>query len=170
MKKINVKEFIKSKYIKIIVVAAMIFLAALYISTYWYQVALIQGDSMQPTYHNGQFVLLDKHTDNFACGDVVAFRCEGVKGVLIKRIAAVPGDTVQISEGILYRNGVPVEEAWINGEITYAGIAEQPLTLSEGEYFMLGDNYEESKDSRYEKIGNISEKNILGKVIELSIR
>ena len=139
----------------------MIFFAALYLSTYWYQIALIQGDSMLPTYHNWQFVLLDKHTEEYDCGDVIAFRCDGVKGVLIKRIVAVPGDTVQITEGILYRNGDPVNEM---GYIAYGGIAEQPIVLGEDEYFLLGDNYQESHDSRYEDIGCVLKENIHGEV------
>ena len=138
----------------------MIFFAALYLSTYWYQIALIQGDSMLPTYHNWQFVLLDKHTEEYDCGDVIAFRCDGVKGVLIKRIVAVPGDTVQITEGILYRNGDPVNEM---GYIAYGGIAEQPIVLGEDEYFVLGDNRNNSEDSRYANIGNIKKEYIIGK-------
>lgn len=144
---------------------AVIFFTALYLSTYWYQVALIQGDSMLPTYHNWQFVLLDKHTEEYAYGDVVAFRCDGVKGVLIKRIAAVPGDTVQILEGVLYRNGVPVEEGRLNGHLEFEGIAKQLIILSAGEYFLLGDNYEVSRDSRYQEIGCIPEEDFIGKVV-----
>ena len=155
----------KSRLLKWILVVAVIFFTALYLSAYWYQVALIQGDSMLPAYHNWQFVLLDKHTEEYAYGDVVAFRCDGVKGVLIKRIAAVPGDTVQIEEGVLYRNGLPVEEERQSGHLEFAGIAKQPITLSSGEYFLLGDNYEVSRDSRYEEIGCIPEENIIGKVV-----
>lgn len=120
---------------------------------------------MEPSYHSWQFVLLDKHTKRYGCGDVVAFQCDGLKAVLIKRVVAVPGDTVQIVDGVLYRNGAPAEERLVNGSLDYAGIAEKPMTLGENEYFLLGDNYEESKDSRYEKVGCVLEKDILGKVI-----
>ncbi len=120
---------------------------------------------MEPSYHNWQLVLLDKHTGHYGCGDVVAFRCEELGAVLVKRVVAVPGDTVQIVDGILYKNGMPAEEILAKGYLTYAGIAEQKVTLVEGEYFLLGDNYEESKDSRYEAVGCVQEKDILGKVV-----
>ena len=142
-----------------------IFFLCFYISRFWYQIMLIQGDSMEPSYHSWQFVLLDKHTKQYDCGDVVAFQCDGLKAVLIKRVVAVPGDTVQIVDGVLYRNGAPTEEGLVNGSLDYAGIAEKTVTLGENEYFLLGDNYEESKDSRYEKVGCVLEEDILGKVI-----
>lgn len=120
---------------------------------------------MEPSYHSWQFVLLDKHTKQYGCGDVVAFRCDGLKAVLIKRVVAVPGDTVQIVDGVLRRNGAAVEDGLVNRRLDYAGIAEKAVILGENEYFLLGDNYEESKDSRYEKVGCVLEKDILGKVI-----
>ncbi len=120
---------------------------------------------MEPSYHNWQMVLLDKHTSHYGCGDVVAFRCEELGAVLVKRIVAVPGDTVQIEDGILYKNGLPAEESLIKEYLTYAGIAERPVVLAEGEYFLLGDNYGESKDSRYEEIGCVRKEDILGKVL-----
>ncbi len=155
----------RNKSIKIIIGAAVMFLAALYISTNLYQVMLIQGDSMLPTYHSWQFTLLDKRIEDFYSGDVVAFTCDGAKGVLVKRIVAVPGDSVQIKDKILYVNGSPVEQELVTAELNYSGIAEQKIILSEEEYFLLGDNYEYSKDSRYEEIGCIRQEQILGKVI-----
>lgn len=142
-----------------------LFLVCFYISHFWYQVMLIQGGSMEPSYHSWQFVLLDKHTKSYGCGDVVAFRCDGLKTVLVKRVVAVPGDTVQIVDGVLRRNGAAVEDGLVNRRLDYAGIAEKAVILGENEYFLLGDNYEESKDSRYEEVGCVSEKDILGKVI-----
>ena len=142
-----------------------LFLLCLYISRFWYQVMLIQGDSMEPSYHSGQLVLLDKHTKQFGSGDVVAFRCHGLDAVLVKRIVAVPGDTVWIVDGVLHRNGIPAEEGLVKGSLAYAGIAKEPLTLGEGEYFMLGDNQEESKDSRYEEVRCVLEEDILGRVL-----
>lgn len=142
-----------------------LFLLCLYVSRFWYQLMLIQGDSMEPSYHSWQLVLLDKHTKRYDCGDVVVFRSEGLKAVLVKRVAAVPGDTVWIVDGILYKNGAPAEDGLVNGRLSYAGIAEEPLTLMENEYFLLGDNHEESRDSRYEEVGRVLTEDILGKVI-----
>lgn len=74
----------------IIVVTLMI--AAWYVSKYHYQLMLIQGDSMTPTYHNLQLVVLDKHDREYAVGDVIAFRCDGLDCVLVKRIAEITSD------------------------------------------------------------------------------
>ncbi|MGN0435978.1 MAG: signal peptidase I, partial [Wujia sp.] len=69
-----------------------LFVAAMLVSRYFYQFMLIQGDSMKPTYHNLSLVIIDKHNRDFDRGDVIAFRCDGVSGVLVKRIVGVPGD------------------------------------------------------------------------------
>ncbi len=143
----------------------LIFLLCLYISTFWCQVMLIQGDSMEPAYHDWQFVLLDKHTEAFGIGDVVAFRCKGLDGLLVKRIAAVPGDALQIVDGKLYVNGQASQEEWWSHTISYAGRAAEPITLAEEECFVLGDNLVYSKDSRYEEVGSIKKEAIIGKVI-----
>ena len=135
------------------------------ISTFWIQFALIQGASMEPSYHNGQLVFLNKQVKSLQAGDVVAFRSDKPKGILIKRIAAEPGDTVQIVSGILYVNDLPVTDMFGNQEIVFAGIAAEPITLGEGEYFVMGDNVAYSKDSRYEEIGCINKADIVGKVI-----
>ncbi len=120
---------------------------------------------MEPAFHSGQLVLLRKNFKDLQAGDVVAFRSEGLKGILIKRIAAGPGDTVEITEGTLYLNGVARTEAFEGKSIEFAGIAAEPVTLKEGEYFVLGDNVAHSKDSRYEEIGCVRQMDIIGKVV-----
>lgn len=138
-----------------------IILLCLYVSMFHFQLMLVQGDSMMPTYHSWEFVLLDKHRIEYQRGDVAAFRCDGLKSVLIKRIAAVPGDTVDIQNGIVLVNGQPEE----NTPETFPGDVSLPLTLSEGEYFLLGDNRAQSKDSRYQAVGIVNAKDLLGKAV-----
>ncbi len=133
-----------------------------YISAFHYQLMLLLGSSMEPTYHNGQFLILDKHSGNYDHGDIIAFTKESINGYLVKRIIAVPGDNVLISGGILYINGHPQDKC---RPITFAGIAEELIFLEEGDYFVLGDNLTESKDSRYEEIGLVNETEIKGKVL-----
>lgn len=152
-------------YKKYILMLTVIALAAWLISTFWLQLALIQGDSMEPSFHSGQLVLLRKNFKDLQVEDVVAFRSEGLKGILIKRIAAGPGDTVEITEGTLYLNGVARTEAFEGKSIEFAGIAAEPITLKEGEYFVLGDNVAHSRDSRYEEIGCVRQRDIIGKVV-----
>ena len=80
---------------------------------------------------------------------------------IIKRIVAVPGDTIQIRDGHVYVNGDIADELYTE----FGGTAYEPLTLGEDEYFVLGDNREQSKDSRYKDIGVINREQIIEKAI-----
>lgn len=184
---ILLKEKLKS-YAGWLLAIILIIMAAWYISEFHYQLMLIQGDSMSPSFHHLQLVVLDKHSEEFSYGDVVAFRCAGLDAVLVKRVVACPGDTVQIVFlNEMSSNGQDTSELGalnvkkggillVNGEINtvygreavfdYAGIAEKELKLGKGEYFVIGDNVAESKDSRYQSIGTVRVEDIIGKVLE----
>lgn len=153
-------RFIKSKLLWVVL---LVLFLTWYISAFWYQLMLLQGSSMEPAYHSGQFLLLDKHSKNYQYNDVVAIKKDNISGFLVKRIVAIPGDCVYINNGVLYING-EIKDEW-QKIIDFAGIAKEPVILGEGNYFVLGDNVAESKDSRYEEIGLISENEIKGKVI-----
>lgn len=145
----------------VIAVAALI---AWMVSHYWLQLAVVIGDSMEPAYHNLQFVLLDKHISSLESGDVIAFRNETTGGYLIKRVIAVPGDSIWIDNGILYVNG-EISGLYRDEEIAYAGIAGNEIFLTQNEYFVMGDNHEHSRDSRYEEIGYVYNTEIIGRVL-----
>ena len=148
---------------KIIILVCIIIVTKI-ISTYWYQVLLVQGQSMSPTYKSWEMVMIEKRFDELYQDDVIAFYSKGVNAILIKRIVAAPGDTVLIVNGNIYINDELLkEDYYINLE--YAGSAEQALHLEKDEYFVLGDNYEVSKDSRYKEIGCVKVDSILGKVV-----
>ncbi len=140
----------------------IVLVASFLCSTYLLQLALIQGESMAPAYHHMQIVLVSKLSQNYSRGDVVVFRKDDIGGLLIKRVAAVPGDEVQISKGRLFVNGKTVENLELIDE---AGRAETMIVLGEDQYFVLGDNVNQSIDSRSGKIGDISQTQILGRVI-----
>lgn len=136
-----------------------------YISANWYQLSLIHGESMSPAYHNLQFVIIDRHSKDYTYGDVIAFRCDGLKSVLVKRIAACPGDMVEIKDGTLYVNDAISIIYDKENIFEYSGIARHPIYLDENQYFVIGDNIGESKDSRYEEVGMVYAEDIIGKVI-----
>lgn len=119
---------------------------------------------MTPSYHHLQLVILDKHNRNYQRGDVAAFWCEELSCTLVKRIAALPEDRVVIREETLYINDQPSKIYPEPGLFSYAGILADEIILGSGEYLLLGDNMEESKDSRYREVGIISESNIFGKI------
>ncbi len=135
-----------------------------YVSAYWYQFVLIRGKSMMPTYHPLQLVLLEKCVQEYRTGDVIAFRCEGFDTVLIKRIAAGPGDTVVIADGTLLVNGTPTP-LYREGAFGFAGLLDREITLADGEYIVIGDNIAESKDSRYPQVGVVRPETILGRLV-----
>lgn len=119
---------------------------------------------MAPSYHHLQLVMLNKHNRDFQRDDVVAFWCEDLSCTLVKRIAAIPGDRVVIRDESLYVNGQISDVYPEPGLFTYAGMLENEIILEPEEYLMLGDNVEESKDSRYLEVGLISETNFFGKI------
>ncbi len=155
---------LKQSLPQISVIAFILFLCC-YISANYYQLMLLQGDSMSPAYHNWQFTVIDKVHRDFSSGDVIAFRCDRLDSVLVKRIIACPGDRVLISNGALYVNGtqshiIPPAEI-----LTYPGIAEDTISLDQDEYFVLGDNHSLSIDSRYPSVGIVKTVEIIGKIL-----
>ncbi len=82
----------------------------------------------------------------------------------IRRIVGLPGETVQISDGVVYINGVPLSEKYRSGEMVYSGTASTALTLNNDEYFVLADNRSNNVDSRDSTIGPVDGHEIVGKV------
>ena len=105
----------------------------------------ISGYSMFPTLENGDYVLYSRIDHSFQCGDVIALQLpSGEK--YVKRIVAIGGDTVDIIDGVFYRNGEAIDDMLTleeEGGIIY------PLIVPEGDVFTLGDNRPESIDSRF---------------------
>lgn len=135
-----------------------------YVSKYHYQLMLVDGQSMEPTFRDKSVVLLDKHASERRTGDVVYCRCESVGRYIVKRIAAVPGDSIKAQDGVLYINGLP--SAPLPPEDFRAEyINDDDTLIPDGMYFLLGDNTEESVDSRYALVGLMPEECILAKVI-----
>lgn len=146
------------------VLAVIIFVAAFLVSRFFFQLMLIQGGSMEPTYHNMQLVLLEKNYGELAAGDVIAFGCEDLDSVLVKRVVALPGQSVVIRDGTLYVDGME-SPLYDRGAFEYAGLLEMEARIAGGNYAVIGDNVIESKDSRYEEVGFVDEGSVLGRVV-----
>lgn len=149
---------------RMIVLVGIIIFFAWICSHFFYQLMLIQGQSMEPSFHNLQFVWLNKYDHSYENGDVIAFRCDGISAVLVKRIVGKPGDIVSVEDGVLKVNG-KTDAFFEDSYFEYSGILETAILLRANEYIVIGDNIPESKDSRYEYIGVISGNDIVGKVV-----
>lgn len=148
---------------KNIFILLLILLISMYVSKNLYQLNLVQGNSMLPAYKNMELTIIDRRTADFKCGDVIAFYCPSLDCVLIKRIIATPGQTVLISNGNVLSDGIP--SPYVHQKVSFSGLAANEIKLSDNEFFVMGDNHSQSKDSRYEEIGCITRENILGRVI-----
>ena len=126
------------------------------------------GVSMEPGLYSGQTIFVNRVVYRIMLpkkNDVIVFLPNGNQNshYYIKRVVAVPGDTVQIINGILHVNREAVENVEEYDKMADAGIAENEITLQSGEYFVLGDNRNNSEDSRSANIGVVNENDIIGK-------
>ncbi len=137
------------------------------IVTYVGQRTEVVGSSMYPTLHDGDNLLVDKISYRFTDierFDIIVFEYQHEENVYyIKRIIGLPGETVQITDGNIYINGELLEEDYGYEVMESAGLAAEPVTLGENEYFVLGDNRNDSTDSRDPRVGNITRDIIVGK-------
>ncbi|MDO4265732.1 MAG: signal peptidase I [Eubacteriales bacterium] len=127
---------------------------------------MVSGHSMLPTLAAEDMCLVNRlcyDIGNPKRFDVVVFEREDTKQTNIKRVIGLPGDTVQIVGGSVYINNRKLDDPHI-GAVSLPGLAENPVELQKGEYFLLGDNADSSEDSRFANIGNVKRENIKGKV------
>ena len=126
------------------------------------------GISMKPTLENGEKIMVNRFVYMVSSpkqNDVIVFVPNGSinSHFYVKRVVGTPGDTIQIIDGHLYINDELYDYEEKYDEMAHAGIAENKITLKKGEYFVLGDNRNNSEDSRSANIGIINKKNIIGK-------
>ncbi|MFQ9086181.1 MAG: signal peptidase I [Roseburia sp.] len=128
----------------------------------------VVGQSMSETLENGDQILVNRFMYKVIgpkANDVIVFLPNGNEKshYYVKRVIGVPGDTVQIKDGRIYVNGTEFTEKVDVASIEDAGLAADAVTLGDDEYFVLGDNRNNSEDSRYANIGNIKREYIIGK-------
>lgn len=126
------------------------------------------GISMEPTLSNGQEILIDRFSYFFVSpgrGDVVVFLPNGNENshYYVKRVIGIPGDTISIQDGYVMINGILYEEDGEYDKMEDGGIAETEITLGEDEYFVLGDNRNNSEDSRSSNVGIVMRNYMIGK-------
>ncbi|MDM5249284.1 signal peptidase I [Lysinibacillus sp. G4S2] len=136
----------------------------------------VQGASMEPTFENGDKVIVNKvgpRISNYDRFDIIVFEAKEDEN-FIKRIIGLPGDHIAYKDDVLYINGKAYDEPYLTeykealrdkGNFTYDFTLEEQLgemTVPEGHFFVLGDNRRRSIDSRKQEVGFVSQDKILG--------
>ena len=132
--------------------------------------SVVEGSSMNPTLTNGDNLVVGRIQYTFSGPkrfDIIVFELKSEPGThYIKRVIGLPGETVQIKDGCVYINGtLLMSDVYGNAPIRRPGRASEPVTLGEGEYFVMGDNRNNSQDSRYDDPGNVTRAQIVGKAV-----
>ena len=147
--------------------AVVVVVMAFLIITYVGQRTMVSGQSMYPTLENKDQLLVDKLSYRFRDPerfDIIVFRFLYRENTYyIKRIIGLPGETVQIVDGVIYIDGEPLEENYGYEPIEDAKRASEPILLGEDEYFVMGDNRNDSSDSRDPAVANVSRSQIIGR-------
>lgn len=127
-------------------------------------VVVVAGTSMVPTLADGSVILTNHIKPNLEFGSIVVCDSDGLEENIVKRIIGCPGDIIDIDfeQGVVYRNGIALDEPYTNTltNIEYNDGISFPLTVEEDYYFVLGDNRNNSLDSRSSLIGLISKTDI----------
>jgi len=155
---------------EIVKTITFVLLAAFLIRYFLIQPFVVEGQSMEPNFHNSEYLIVEKVSYRFSepkRGDVIIFKAPSNPDLdYIKRIIALPGETIKITDNVIYVNGTAIKEKYIpSNDLTLINQDENSSlekTLGPDEFFVLGDNREHSSDSR--EFGILDRSKIIGKV------
>ncbi len=153
-----------------VIYVALILICIFWVPEHVIQRTVVNGESMENTLYTGESLLVEKVSYHFHDPeryDIIVFYPKGKEEdeYYVKRIYGLPGETIQIIDDQIYVNNEVIEDEYAKNEMDDPGIAQDPITLGEDEYFVLGDNRKVSLDSRDSDLGPIHKKNIAGHVI-----
>lgn len=156
---IQVFEWIWDIFIVLIIVYLII--------TFVVQNTKVSGHSMEPTLHNNDAVIVNKFIYHFKTphqGDIIVFPYQkDPSKKYIKRIIGLPGDIIDIENGMIYINGQILHEPYIIESWNVKGNISYPFKIPENTYFVMGDNRDYSADSRFQDVGTVQKSEIFGK-------
>lgn len=164
----NKMKHLLKELLSISIYLLLVFCAAYFIVTYVGQRTQVSGSSMETTLSDGDHLIVDKISYRFEDPerfDIIVFPFQyDTDTYYIKRIIGMPGETIQIDDsGNIYIDGELLEEAYGREVIQNPGRASDPILLGVDEYFVMGDNRNNSSDSRDPVVGNIHRDELIGK-------
>lgn len=162
------KEQLRKEILIWVVEIIFVIVLAYLFTAYGVEKTTMVGSSMENTLENGDKLIVNKMAYCFTSPkrfDIIVFKTAGREHsyYTIRRVIGLPGETVQITDGKIYIDGEELEENINVEKISNGGLAKEPMTLEEDEYFVLGDNRNGSEDSRFGNVGNITREAIAGK-------
>ena len=165
----TVRKIIKEIIVWLLLIVLTI-TASYFITTNVFVKTAVAGVSMEPTLMVGQVVIVNKieyYLKSPKRNDVIVYKQSNREHSYyeIKRVIGLPGETVKIKNGIIYINDEALKEKVKTETIENAGLAEEGIKLDDNEYFVLGDNRNDSEDSRFASVGNVLKNEILGKAV-----
>lgn len=170
-KKEKPKMDVKKEIISWVLTIGVAVVAALIIRTFLFEPVRVDGQSMADTLQNGEVMFVTKPEYLLGApevGDVVICKYPNRKERFVKRVMGVPGDELMIISNIVFRNGQMVSEPYLTANRNDDGFSMAPYKLGEGEYFVMGDNRDNSHDCRnmkgYYAPEAITKNMIIGKV------
>ena len=153
-------------------IIATAFLLLMVIFTFVVRTSWVIGRSMQPTLYEGQFLLVTAMPHRLSYGDIVVISDTGTnlpeRHPIVKRVIGLPGDEMSIDfeAGVVYRNGEALNEPYVAAPTHaydfFSGNTEFPCVVPEGRCFIMGDNRNESMDSRAKAVGMVDQRDVLG--------
>ncbi len=138
------------------------------IFTFFFKTSIVVGESMENTLKEGDTLIISSINKEIKYGDVVVIsQPNGYEKVLIKRVIAVGGQTVSFDEesGCVLVDGKPLDEPYIKETMKFNFGMNGKYTVPEGMLFVMGDNRNESADSRDARVGMIDERYVVGQVL-----
>ncbi len=142
--------------------------AIIFIFLFFFRLVVVQGASMEPNFLEGDRLIIRSVAYTPERGDVVVLDSfSGTGKPLVKRIIALGGDVIDIDPvtAAVTVNGEVIDEPYILGKTTHLDDIGYPFTVSEGSIFVMGDNRENSNDSRSFIIGEVDERSVMGEAV-----